>query len=133
MLDILARVWDNLVDRTEGPMNLRFLIQPAVTLFFAIKAAMRDAKSGEVPYLERFINFKGERKSIVAETWKDVGKVFFMGTVLDVIYQLVVIFGLKTGKDFYPLESLLVAFILAILPYILFRGPLSRIFRNYKR
>jgi hypothetical protein len=127
MSDLLNRVWQNLLERTEGPMNLRFLLQPVMSLIFATRAAIKDSKNGTVPYLWRFMYSKDQRKSIAKEGWKDVGKIFIIGTILDIIYQLVVIFGLKSQHAFYPLESFIVAFLLAIVPYLLFRGPLNRV------
>jgi hypothetical protein len=131
LLDIFTRVWDNLIERTEGPMNLRFYLQPTMSLIFAIRAAIRDSKNGTVPYLWRFAFSKDNRKTVAKEGWKDVGKIFIIGTILDIIYQLIVIFKVKTESHFYPLESLIVAFLLAIIPYILFRGPLNRIMRMF--
>jgi hypothetical protein len=46
---------------------------------------------------------------------------------MDLIYQVVVL------RRFYPLEALIVAFVLAFLPYILLRGPVNRIARFLKR
>ena len=133
MLDLLNRFWQNLMERTEGPMSLRFFLQPGMSLFFAIRAAIRDSKNGTVPYLWRFFYSKEGRKTVAKEGWKDVGKIFVIGTILDIVYQLVVIFGLKTKDSFYPLESLIVAFILAIVPYLLFRGPLNRLITLFTR
>ena len=134
MDDIFVRIWHNLVERTEGPMHFRFFIQPTMSLIFAIRAAIRDVKSGTVPYLWRFIfSPKTEKKSIVREAWKDVGKIFILGMLLDIAYQLVVIFGLKTEEKFYVLESIIVAFALAIIPYLLFRGPVNRLVRMFMK
>ena len=131
MIDIFTRVWDNLVARTEGPMNLRFFIQPTMSLIFAIRAGLRDAKNDRVPYLSRLKASKGQRREIAGEAWKDVGKIFIIGVILDIIYQLILIYGLKKKDMFYPLESILVAFGLAIIPYIIFRGPANRIARMF--
>jgi hypothetical protein len=133
MPDIFERIWHNLLERTEGPMSLRFFIQPAMSLIFAIRAAIRDSKNNTVPYLWRFLFSKDQRKNIAKEGWKDIGKVFIIGTILDIIYQLVVIFSHKTKDSFYPLESLIVAFLLAIVPYLLFRGPLNRLIRMFTK
>jgi hypothetical protein len=132
MDDIFTRIWHNLVERTEGPMHFRFLLQPTMSLIFAIRAAISDAKSGRIPYLWRFASsHKTERKGIAKEAWKHVGKIFILGMILDIVYQLVVIFGLKTEAKFYPLESIIVAFALAIIPYLLFRGPVNRLVRMF--
>jgi hypothetical protein len=131
MTDIFERIWQNLLERTEGPMHFRFLLQPAMAIFFAIRAALRDVKNNEVPYLWRLTTSKGNRKQIAKEGWKDFGKVFILASILDIVYQLVVIFGLKTETRFYPLESILVAFLLSFVPYILLRGPVSRLVRYF--
>lgn len=137
MLDILQRVWENLVARTEGPLNLRIFIQPTVSIVFAVLAALRDAKAQTTPFLRRVqLADRAGRHIAMKELWKDVGKVFILGTTFDIVYQLLVIFRLRTETAFYPLESLLVAFMLAMLPYLLLRGPVNRLvswFRNRRR
>jgi len=132
MEDLFKRIWENLIHRTEGPMHFRFVLQPAVSLFFAIRAAMRDTKNNTVPYFWRFMISKGQRAEIAKEAWKDVGKVFIFGMVLDIIYQIIVVNIEKTKERFYPLESIIVAFALAILPYIIFRGAVNRVLRKIK-
>lgn len=133
MIDFFIRVWDDLVMRTEGPMHLRFFFQPATSLFFATRAAIGDAKSGIVPFLPRLIHAKGKRRAIVKEAWKDVGKIFIVGIVIDIIYQLIAIYKLKIEASFYPLESIIVAFILAFVPYLLFRGLIGRTIRLFMK
>ncbi len=89
LLDIFTRVWQNLLERTEGPMKLRFFFQPAMSLFFAIRAAIRDSKNGTVPYLWRFAFGKDQRKSIAKEGWKDVLKNVIVRIIQDIIYHSV--------------------------------------------
>lgn len=108
-------------------MHFRFLLQPLMSLIFAIKAGIRDAKSGTVPYLWRFVYSGGKKKAVAKEAWKDVGKIFIIGVILDILYQLIVVYKLKTEEHFYPLESVIVAFLLALVPYIILRGPVNRI------
>lgn len=127
MQEIFIRYIENLIARTEGPMNLRFFIQPTVSLIFALRAAFKDAKNGAVPFLWRFVVSKDKRIHVAKEGWKDFGKIFIMGIVLDIAYQLILIFKLKSAMYFYPLESITVAICLAIVPYILFRGPTNRL------
>ena len=44
LYETIARGWENLVGRLGGPMSFRFLMQPAVAIFFAIRAGVRDAR-----------------------------------------------------------------------------------------
>ena len=127
MEEILTRYFENLIARTDGPLNLRFFIQPTVSLIFALRAAFKDAKEGAVPYLWRFIVSKDKRVLVAREGWKDFGKIFIVGMVFDITYQLIMIFKMKSEVYFYPLESITVATCLAIVPYILFRGPMNRL------
>ena len=57
--------------------------------------------------------------------WKDVGKVFCAALVLDLIYELIV------WHRVYPTQAILVAVVLAIVPYLLVRGPVTRIARRF--
>jgi hypothetical protein len=50
--------------------------------------------------------------------------VFIVAVVLDVVYQIIV------QKFVYPGETIIVAIILAIVPYLLVRGPVDRIVRR---
>jgi inner membrane protein involved in colicin E2 resistance len=45
---------------------------------------------------------------------------------MDTIYQIVVF------KAFYPYEALIIALVLAFVPYLLIRGVISRIARWYR-
>jgi hypothetical protein len=44
---------------------------------------------------------------------------------MDVVYQIIVL------KTFYPVEALIIAFLLAFVPYLLIRGPVARIARRW--
>lgn len=123
MEDILIRFADNLIGRLHGPLTLRLLLQPAVAIFFATRAGMRDARENRVPYFWALLNNPAHRQEMLRDGWHDVGKVFVIAIVLDVIYQLIVI------RWVYPGETLVVAAVLALLPYLLLRGAVTRIVR----
>jgi hypothetical protein len=50
-----------------------------------------------------------------------------MEVVLDAVYQYIAL------RWFYPGEAVLVAIILAIIPYLLVRGPVDRIARRSRK
>ena len=118
----MARVLDNLVARVTGPMHFRLLLQPGMATFFAIRDGMRDARECKPPYFWGLFTDKGERESMMKNGWKSVGKVFILAIVLDVVYQLI-----EHRWTVYPGEAVLVAIILAIVPYLAIRGPVNRI------
>ena len=47
--DFFVRAWEQLVGRLSGPMKLRFILQPATAVFFAIRAGLKDAREGYPP------------------------------------------------------------------------------------
>jgi hypothetical protein len=56
--------------------------------------------------------------------WKSVGKVFILALVLDAVYQII------EQRFVYPGEMLIVAFVLAIVPYLILRGLVTRVARR---
>jgi hypothetical protein len=40
---------ENLIGRSEGPMTFRLILQPAMAVFLAIRAGLRDAREGKPP------------------------------------------------------------------------------------
>lgn len=110
--------------RTDGPLTLRLLLQPTVATVLAVRAGLKDAREGRPPYLWTIFTDRESRRSLLREGWKDVGKVFTLALVLDVVYSLIVY------RWIYPTQSLLVAATLALVPYLLFRGPVNRLFRR---
>ena len=127
MHDLLMRVWENLVGRTGGPMNFRLIVQPAVAFVLAIRAGLKDARTGRPAFIWAVLANPSHRRELLQTGWKDVGKVFILAVVLDMIYQLIV------HRGVYVLETLIVATLLAIIPYILVRGPVNRIARLLTR
>ncbi len=55
--------------------------------------------------------------------WKHIAKVFILAIVLDAVYQFIV------RRFVYPGEAIVVAVILAIVPYVIVRGIVERIAR----
>jgi hypothetical protein len=120
----LMRVWDSLGPRISGPMKFRLVLQPAMAIFFAIRDGLKDARGGKPAYFWALCTDKEERREMLEDGWKSVGKVFVLAIVLDFVYQYIV------QRWIYPGESVLVAIILAIVPYLLVRGPVNRIARR---
>jgi hypothetical protein len=60
---------------------------------------------------------------MLKEAWTRIGKVFILAMVLDAVYQLIVMHFI------YPGEMIIVAIVLAIVPYVILRGPAMRVAR----
>lgn len=123
MDDIWMRFIENLGDRVSGPMKFRVLLQPAVALTLATIAGLRDARTGKPPYFWGLLTHPEQRGDMLRDGWKDVGKVFVLALVLDTVYQILV------ARFVYPGETLVVALTLAIVPYLLVRGLVTRLAR----
>lgn len=127
MDEFFTRVWDNLVARVTGPLHFRLLLQPLMATLFAVRDGLGDAREKRSPYLWLIAVNSGERRKKLAEGWKAVSRVFVLAVVIDAVYQFISV------KWFYPGEALIVATVLALVPYLLIRGPVNRIAQAIQR
>lgn len=128
MDDIWARFWSDLVGRLTGPMTFRLILQPIMASIAAYADGVKDAKNGRPAYFwALFTQGAAERKRLLDEGWKATLRIILLGVGMDFIYQIIV-FG-----RVYPAELIVVAFVLAFLPYLLLRGPINRIARRWVR
>jgi hypothetical protein len=121
--EVFARLWTNLIHRLDGPMHLRFIVQPAVAFVLGVRAGLRDARRHDEPFLQALAVRPDRRRERLRDAWQDVGKVFLVSVALDVAYQLIV------ERGVFVLELLLTAGVLALVPYALARGPVARLAR----
>jgi hypothetical protein len=117
-------MFENLADRVGGPLTFRLILQPTVAILLAIRDGRKDAREGHVPYFWALFTEPAHRQELLRQGWKAVAKVFSVAIVIDVVYQFIVL------RWVYPGETLIVAFILACLPYLLIRGPVNRLIRR---
>ena len=127
MEDTFTRFFNDVFARLDGPLHFRFFLQPGMAIFFAIRDGLRDARQGRPAYFWSFFSEPDLRRDLLRDGWRSISKVFIIAAILDVIYQLIVL------RWFYPFETLLVAVLLALIPYVLVRGPVNRIKRNSLR
>lgn len=124
MEDLFTRVWEDIIGRGSGPLTFRLLMQPFMATILGIRDGLKDAQEGRPAYFWTIFSDPTQRRDLLQEGWKAVLKVFILAIVLDTVYQLLVF------HFFYPGEALIVAFILAFLPYLLIRGPVNRLMRG---
>jgi hypothetical protein len=126
--DVMDHMWVRLITqlaaRVSGPMKFRLVLQPAMAAFFAIRAGLADARAGKPPYFWGLVSDPGQRDAMLKDGWKSVGRVFILALVLDVVYQIIVLHFVYVG------EAIIVAFVLAILPYLILRGLVTRLARR---
>jgi hypothetical protein len=125
-LEAVQRLWGNLVDRPSGPMKFRFVLQPAMAGIAAIRAGVKDARTGRSPYFWTILHRPQERFARLSEGLNAAARIILLGLAIDVIYQVTEL------KMFYPVEALIIALLLAFVPYLLIRGPAARIARRWR-
>jgi len=127
MEEMLVRMWNGLVARVGGPMTFRVILQPTMATLLAVRAGLKDAREGRAPYLWTILTDPSQRAGLIREGWKACARVFFLAIIIDLIYQWIV------QRWVYPGELIVVAIVLALVPYLLIRGPVNRLARRFGR
>ena len=108
-------------------MSFRLVIQPLVAIFLATRDGMRDARAGRPIYGWSVFFNRAERMQLLKQGWSSIAKVFVAAAAIDCVYQIVV------EKWIYIGEALVVAAVLAVVPYLFIRGPINRLVRRIKK
>ena len=125
MEEMFSRFWHEIAERPEGPMAFRFYLQPLMADALAVHDGMKDARAGRPAYLFSLASDPAGRRARLRDGWKSIGRIFLLAFGLDVIYQVAVLNGLR------PVEGRVIAVTLAIIPYVLVRGPARRIAAHF--
>jgi hypothetical protein len=117
---VLEQFWHDLVERPKGPMRFRFVLQPLIATIVAIRDGLKDARSGRSPYFVTVLGNPQERIRWLQEGLNATARIIALGFV----YQAVVF------RTFYPDQALVVALVLAFVPYLIIRDVTVRIRRS---
>jgi hypothetical protein len=123
MGSLFSNFWTDFIGRFDGPLHFRLFAQPLMAILFALRDGNRDAREGRGAYLWSLVTDPSQRRCLLESGWKGISRVFILAFALDVVYQFVEWGGLK------PLQALLTAVVLAVIPYALLRGPVNRLMR----
>ena len=121
--EVHQRIWKDILDRPGGPMWFRFILQPVMAAIAALYDGIKDARLGRDPYLWTILTNRQESAGRVREGVLATGRIILLGLGMDAVYQATVL------KTYYPGEMVLIAVLLAFVPYLLLRGPSARIAR----
>ena len=124
-MDYLSGLWQEIAARPDGPMAFRFYLQPVMSLVYAIISGLKDAREHQPPYFWALFTDPQHRVELMRDGWKSVRNVFLLAIAMDLIYQIMVLKGLR------PVEGLVISIVLAIVPYLLVRGPVNRLARTF--
>jgi hypothetical protein len=120
-VDNFQRAWRDLTDRPSGPMAFRFILQPSMAAVAAVRDGLRDARTERSPYLWTILREPHKRVARLREGLEATARIILLGLTMDVIYQVIVF------DEFYPIEALIIALLLAFVPYLLLRGLVVRV------
>ena len=113
---------EGLMTRVNGPMNFRFILQPVMAIIFAFIDGRKDAKTGKPAYFWALFTNSDHRREMLKSGWKSISKVFVFAIILDIVFQFVKFHAVSS-----VLGALIAGVILAILPYLIVRGPVNRL------
>ena len=91
----------------------------------ALPDGIDDAKRGHSGFFWAAWGHPEAKTGRLREGLISVARIILLGLSMDVIYQMRVI------DHFYPLEALVMAILLAVIPYFLFRGIIERVARAW--
>ena len=127
MNEFLTRFMEDIAGRVHGPLSFRIILQPLMAVLFAVRDGRKDAREGKPPYAWALFTNADHRRELLQSGWKATGKIFVLALVLDAVYQYLAV------RRFYTGEALVTAALLALVPYLLLRGPFNRMFPGGKK
>ena len=127
MTEMLRQIWLDFIGRVHGPFAFRLVLQPLAAAIIACRAGWRDAWAGRPAYGWAILTNSVERHELLREGWRELARVFIIAFLVDLIYEVIVF------HEIYPGQSLIVAALLALLPYPLIRGSVNRIVGRWRR
>jgi len=119
--EVRQRIWQNLLDRPSGPMTFRFFLQPIMASIAAWRDGVKDAREGRSPYFWTILTHPMQAAGRLDEGVIATARVILLGLVMDVLYQRLVF------ETFHPGEAAIISILLAFVPYLLLRGPITRL------
>ncbi|MBL8581485.1 MAG: hypothetical protein JNL61_04550 [Rhizobiaceae bacterium] len=125
-LEVQSRFWHDIADRAHGPMTFRLFLQPAMAFLAALPDGIRDAREGHQHFFWQRWRDPNADTGRLREGFESVARVFLLGISMDVIYQL------RVSDTFYPAEAVMIAILLAIVPYFIFRPIIEAVARRLK-
>src|SRR6185437_10940893 len=87
----LARIWHDLVERPDGPMAFRCVLQPAMAVIAAVHDGLKDARGGNRPFVETVLRDPAKRAARIREGLNATARILLLGLVMDGIYQALVL------------------------------------------
>ncbi len=125
-LDIQQRFWSDIFARFGGPMTFRFFSAADHGGNRCGPRWPEDAREGHrVLLLDRDGGTRHSQTGRLREGIISTARIMLLGISMDVIYQF------KELDVFYPAEAVVIAILLAVIPYFIFRWIVEWIARRW--
>ncbi|EAQ33769.1 hypothetical protein NB311A_08874 [Nitrobacter sp. Nb-311A] len=124
-LDVQQRFWTDMFARVGGPMTFRFFLQPTMAAIAALHDGLKDARQRHKAFFWARWFDRTQQTGRLREGITSVSRVLLLGVCMDVIYQF------KEQDAFYPAEAAVVAILLAVVPYFVFRWIVETVVRRW--
>jgi hypothetical protein len=122
MEEWITRLLSELVDRVaNGPMQFRFIVQPAMAMLLGMRDGVADSKAGAPPFLRGLVLHPDVRSAAFWKTLRRLRVPILFASVLDAIAQYLMFGHVR------PLTALIVGTLLMGVPYSVARGIANRI------
>jgi len=92
-----------------------------MAIFLAVRSGLQDSREGKPAFFWAIFAEPAQRRELLSDGWKSIGRLIILALALDCVYQIIVLHWI------YPFQAIVVALFLAIIPYLLVRGPVNRI------
>src|SRR5262245_65622977 len=83
-IEVLQRLWHDLIERPDAPMRFRFILQPVMAAIVAIRDGLKDVRGGRTPYFREALGAARPREGL-----NGTCRVILVGTVMAGSYQYI--------------------------------------------
>jgi len=104
-----------------GSFQIRLILQPLLAMLLGVRFGIRDAKAGELPFIQSVLRGKGERGHRLGKATRDVIVPLTIAFILDAVLQHLNHLRIR------PLGVVVVGGLLVFLPFVIVRALTNRI------
>jgi hypothetical protein len=124
MQELLQQGWDRVLARLVGPLHFRLILQPLIAILLGIRDGLRDARTGEPPYVLALFSERERRRERIVQLWASLRIGLPLAILLDAAVQYLLFRSIRM------VGAILVGTLLMAVPYSLARGLTNRIVRR---
>jgi hypothetical protein len=125
-VEVRQRFWSDIFDRAHGPMTFRLYLQPLMAAIAALFDGLRDVREGHKSFFWSTHGEPGAQAGRLREGLTSTARVVLLGLSMDAIYQFRVL------DQFYPAEAVMMALLLAVIPYFVLRWIVEHVGRRWQ-